>query len=201
MTTISAPPSYSPIAAANQAMPTHASPSEPPSQRGDEEHPAHPAHQPARKAPDGHELTPQELKQIEELRRRDREVRQHEQAHIAAGGRYVRGGASFEYQEGPDGKRYAVGGEVSIDTSEEPDPAATIRKMETVKKAALAPAQPSAQDRAVAAKAQAKEAQARAELQRQQMEGQRSRQDQGASAPYPATQGPLPTGTIIDIVG
>jgi hypothetical protein len=70
----------------------------------------------------------------------------------------VRGGAHFEYQVGPDGKKYAVGGEVSIDTSEIPDnPNATIQKMSTVQRAAMAPADPSPQDRAVAAQAAQKQ--------------------------------------------
>ncbi|WP_459922474.1 putative metalloprotease CJM1_0395 family protein [Desulfatiferula olefinivorans] len=111
------------------------------------------------------ELTEEELKQIEELKARDREVKAHEQAHVAAGGRYVRSGAQFEYQTGPDGERYAVGGEVSIDVSKEPgDPRATIAKMQTVIRAALAPAEPSAQDRAVAAKAAQIEMEARGDV-------------------------------------
>ena len=113
------------------------------------------------------ELTPEEEKRVQELRRRDQEVRAHEQAHIAAGGRYVRGGASFEYATGPDGKKYAIGGEVSIDTTREKDPEATIRKMETVIKAALAPARPSSKDRSVAASAQARKAEASVELAQQ----------------------------------
>ncbi len=125
-----------------------------------------------RKAMDGHELSAEEQRQIEELRARDREVRAHEQAHIAAGGRYVRSGASYHYQTGPDGKKYAIGGEVSIDTSEEKDPKATIRKMEVVRKAALAPARPSAQDRSVAAQASRKMAEAAAELAKMQAEGE-----------------------------
>jgi hypothetical protein len=80
----------------------------------------------------------------------------------------VRGGARYQYQTGPDGKRYAVGGEVSIDASEANTPEATIRKAQTIRKAALAPAQPSAQDRAVAAKAAQMERQARAELAQEQ---------------------------------
>ncbi|MBD3418718.1 MAG: hypothetical protein GF398_01245 [Chitinivibrionales bacterium] len=117
------------------------------------------------------ELTDEEKGRVEELKRTDREVRAHEQAHIAAGGQYVTGGATFEYQTGPDGKRYAVGGEVSIDSSEiANDPEATIRKMQVVRKAALAPAQPSGQDRSVAAAAAQKEAQARQQVMQQKME-------------------------------
>ncbi len=114
---------------------------------------------------DRSELTKEEELAVKELKRRDAEVKAHEMAHLGAGGQYVRGGASFEYQTGPDGRRYAVGGEVSIDTSPVAgDPKATIRKMQTVRRAALAPAQPSGQDRSVAAAASQAEAQARQEL-------------------------------------
>jgi hypothetical protein len=110
------------------------------------------------------DATSSEYRELQELKQRDREVRQHEQAHVAAGGQYVSGGASYSYQRGPDGQQYAVGGEVQIDTSAVPgDPAATVVKMQTVKRAAMAPAEPSAQDRAVAAEASMKEAEARAE--------------------------------------
>jgi hypothetical protein len=110
------------------------------------------------------ELTEEEKKEIQQLEDRDQEVRTHEQAHIAAGGQYVRSGASFEYQTGPDGEKYAVGGEVSIDVSKVPkDPQATISKMQTVIRAAMAPASPSGQDRAVAAKASRIQMEARAE--------------------------------------
>jgi len=113
----------------------------------------------------GAELTPDELAVVNELRNIDREVRAHEQAHISAGGAYIRGGASYQYQRGPDNKSYAVGGEVGIDTApERDDPGATITKMQTVRAAALAPSDPSAQDRAVAAAAAGRESLARAEL-------------------------------------
>lgn len=113
--------------------------------------------------------TSSEYRELQALKARDREVRQHEQAHVAAGGAHVRGGASFSYETGPDGRRYAVGGEVSIDTSAvSGDPEATIRKMQAVRQAALAPAEPSAQDRAVAADAAHAEAQARIEVREQQ---------------------------------
>jgi hypothetical protein len=110
------------------------------------------------------ELSEEEKQEIAELKKRDKEVKAHERAHVAAGGQYVRGGAQYEYEVGPDGHRYAVGGEVSIDTSPvSGDPQATIRKMQVVKAAALAPADPSAQDRAVAAKASMQAAKARSE--------------------------------------
>ncbi len=101
---------------------------------------------------------------VEKLRKIDRKVRAHEMAHLIAGGPYVRGGPYYKYITGPDGKRYAVAGEVKIDTSEEKDPEKTIRKMEVVRRAALAPADPSPTDRRVAAEASAKEARARMKL-------------------------------------
>lgn len=121
-----------------------------------------------RRKPDGQPLNEEDLRMIQELEQRDREVRQHEMTHVAAGGAYVTGGPSYDYQNGPDGKRYAVGGEVQIDTSPEATPEATIAKMRTVRAAALAPAQPSGQDRSVAASAASAEMQARQELMEQQ---------------------------------
>ena len=116
------------------------------------------------------ELTPEEQKLVRRLQKRDREVRAHEQAHKAAGGRYA-GGASYEYETGPDGKKYAVGGEVSISAgSVSGDPKATAEKARTIRRAALAPAQPSAQDRQVAARAAAMEAKAEADLARLRLE-------------------------------
>ncbi len=111
------------------------------------------------------ELTEEEQREVEELKERDREVRRHEQAHKAAAGRYASGAPSFEYEVGPDGQRYAVGGEVSIDVSPvEDDPQATIDKMRQIRSAATAPAEPSNQDRQVAAEAAQLEQQARTEL-------------------------------------
>jgi hypothetical protein len=114
---------------------------------------------------DKNNLTEEEEREVEYLEKRDREVRAHEQAHVMAGGNLVRGGASYSYKTGPDGKRYIVDGEVSIDSSPvEGDPEATIRKAEQIRRAALAPADPSAQDRRVAAEAANMAAQARREM-------------------------------------
>lgn len=74
-------------------------------------------------------LSPEARNQLRELQQRDAEVRAHEQAHLAAGGPHVTGGASYTYQKGPDGRQYAIGGQVSIDTSAVPgDPEATEKK-------------------------------------------------------------------------
>ncbi len=122
------------------------------------------------KANEQNSLTDDELKEITSLKKRDTEVKAHEQAHIAVGGQYV-GSASFDFQTGPDGVRYAVGGEVPIDVSEIPDdPEATATKMEIVQKAALAPVEPSAADRAIASSASMKEMEARSEIASVKME-------------------------------
>ncbi|MFP4682383.1 MAG: putative metalloprotease CJM1_0395 family protein [Ectothiorhodospira sp.] len=119
-----------------------------------------------RRSPSGPErLTPAEERMVQALRQRDQVVRTHEQAHMAAGGGLVTGGATYSYQKGPDGQRYAVGGEVSIDTSRPADPEAAIRKARKIARAALAPAEPSGQDYRVAARARLMEAEARRELQ------------------------------------
>ncbi len=128
------------------------------------------------------ELTDEEKAAVEKLQVLDKKVRAHERAHVAAGGGYIRGGASFEYQTGPDGKKYAVGGEVSIDTSPvKGDPQATIQKMQVVRKAALAPADPSATDRAVAAKATQQETRARMELREEKQGKAEEKETAGAS--------------------
>ncbi len=117
------------------------------------------------KGADQKPLTDEEILRLTELKQRDTEVRTHEQAHLSAAGAYASGGASFSFTTGSNGKRYATGGEVPIDMSKEDTPAATILKMQTVRRAALAPANPSSADRAIAAQASAKESQARKELQ------------------------------------
>ena len=106
-----------------------------------------------------------ESQQLRELKKRDREVRTHELAHLSAAGQHARGGPTFKYERGPDGQRYVVGGHVNIDTSSVAgDPEATLRKAEVVRRAALAPANPSPQDRSVAANASSMAAEARREI-------------------------------------
>ena len=111
-----------------------------------------------------HEQDYQYQKEIRQLETRDREVRAHERAHDTAGGAYT-GAPSYDFEVGPDGKKYAVSGEVSVDLSPvEGNPRATIAKMQKVRAAALAPANPSIQDTKVAASAQATIVQAQAQL-------------------------------------
>jgi SprA-related family len=82
----------------------------------------------------GVRMSEQELRELQTLKRRDAEVRAHEQAHLAAAGQYARGGASFSFERGPDGASYAIGGQVNIDLSKEGSPEDTVRKMQTVRR-------------------------------------------------------------------
>ena len=81
------------------------------------------------------------------------------------------------YERGPDGRQYAISGEVDIDLSKPAEPGEALKKALVVQRAALAPAQPSAQDRAVAAEAAQMATQARAELQQQKAEERRAADD------------------------
>ena len=128
------------------------------------------------------ELTEEQKKKVQVLQERDRAVRAHEAAHKLAGGSYA-GQPTFETVKGPDGQAYAVSGEVSIDTSEVPNnPDATISKLETVIRAALAPSDPSAQDRQVAAEAQAKIQKARQEKEQKATKEAEKTQESGVKA-------------------
>lgn len=102
---------------------------------------------------------------IQELQARDREVRAHEGAHVAAGGNLVISGPSYTYQRGPDGRAYAIGGKVQLDVSEvADDPEASLQKSEQIRRAALAPMDPSPQDIKVAASAGQMAARARLDI-------------------------------------
>jgi hypothetical protein len=109
-------------------------------------------------------LSDEEQRSVADLRRRDLEVRSHEQTHRSVGAQYA-GSIHLDYQVGPDGKRYAVSGSTPIDVAAVPnDPAATLHKMEIVQRAATAPANPSGADRQVASAAAQQAQQARAEM-------------------------------------
>lgn len=127
-------------------------------------------------------LSEAEQRQVAELKERDREVRAHEMAHVAAGAGLVTRGATYTYQTGPDGQRYAIGGEVGIDTSPGRTPEETLAKAERIRAAALAPAEPSGQDRQVAAQASRMAVDARLEIARREFE------QGGARTQAPATR-------------
>lgn len=125
-------------------------------------------------------LTPEEQEVVRELQQTDQRVRAHEQAHKSVAGPYA-GAISYETTTGPDGREYAIGGSVQIDVSAVPNnPEATIRKMEVVERAALAPADPSPEDFAVARAAQAIRQQAQNEL-ADLREAERNGETEGAS--------------------
>ncbi|WP_417606000.1 putative metalloprotease CJM1_0395 family protein [Oceanimonas baumannii] len=134
---------------------------------------AHPA------KPSGEPMTEAEMLELNDLKLRDQEVRTHEQQHAAMGGQHT-GAPNYEFETGPDGKQYAVEGHVQVDMSPVPDdPEATIEKMQQVKAAALAPAEPSQADRSAAAQADQLITEARAELREQQ--GETSQADKPGS--------------------
>lgn len=144
------------------------------------------------KASQSTELSPEDLRVVDQLRATDRRVRAHEQAHVAVGADLVRGGANFAYETGPDRKRYAVAGDVSIDTSRERTPEATIPKAQHIRATALAPADPSPQDRQVASLASQMEIEARQEAAMQAAEERAragSQQASRAIGTYQATGG------------
>ncbi len=118
------------------------------------------------------ELSPDEQRLIKALESRDKEVKAHEAAHQAAGGGMT-GAASYTYQIGPDGKMYAIGGEVSINTPTPSSPKEALKIARQVAAAALAVGEPSPQDFAVAASARMMEVQAQQDLAKEEREKQR----------------------------
>ena len=116
------------------------------------------------------ELSEEDQKKVEELKERDAEVVAHEQAHKAVAGALSPGPIHYEYTQGPDKVNYRTGGHVNITTSEGKTPEETLSRAETIQRAALAPAEPSNQDRAVAAEAAQMAAQARQEISKERVE-------------------------------
>lgn len=114
------------------------------------------------------EFSESEQREIEKLKRRDREVRAHEMAHQSAGGQYA-GTASYSYTTGPDNRRYAVGGSVDIETSPAKTPEETVKKADQIKRAATAPANPSSADLQIAAKATRMKMQAQSKVNQKTM--------------------------------
>lgn len=128
--------------------------------------------------------------QVRALARRDREVKSHEATHTALAGRYA-GAARYEFKKGPDGVLYAVTGSVSIDTSPIPgDSAATLRKAQVIKRAAMGPSDPSSADRAIASAASVMAANASADLTREmQRQLEQGDSQKGVKADEPINAG------------
>ena len=114
------------------------------------------------------ELSREEQRIVSELQAADTNVRAHEAAHMAAGGGLT-SPASYTYERGPDNKMYAVAGEVGISTGEGNTPQESLNKAQTIRRAALAPADPSPQDLKVAAQAASMEMSARAQIMQEKM--------------------------------
>lgn len=114
------------------------------------------------------ELSLEEQRIVSELQAADTNVRAHEAAHMAAGGGLT-SPASYTYERGPDNKMYAVAGEVGISTGEGNTPQESLNKAQTIRRAALAPADPSPQDLKVAAQAASMEMSARAQIMQEKM--------------------------------
>ena len=102
---------------------------------------------------------------VQELKARDTEVRAHELKHLASAGQYASGGIVYDYQAGPDGRLYAVGGHVSVNTgSVSGDPEASLQKARVLRATAMSVSEPSSADSAVAQKAAQMESDAMAEI-------------------------------------
>ncbi|NTV95762.1 MAG: hypothetical protein HGA75_10135 [Thiobacillus sp.] len=140
------------------------------------------------------QLTPEQQQQVQQLKAIDQKVRAHEAAHMSAGAGLT-SGASYQYTRGPDGKQYAVAGEVKIDVSPGQTPSQTLDKAKRIQAAALAPADPSSQDRAVAAQAAQMAMQAQQEMHRAK-QGEGNGQDANAAIAAYVDQEPRPEPSL-----
>lgn len=124
----------------------------------------------------------EDQQRVRQLVERDSEVRSHEQAHTTSGGDLA-GAASFTYERGPDGNSYAVSGEVPISLGKVAgNPEQTLANAQQVQRAALAPTEPSSQDRRVASAAASIELEAQQDIVRLASEAQARREaDAGAA--------------------
>lgn len=114
-------------------------------------------------------LSPDEERLVKDLALRDSQVKTHEGAHQAAGGGMT-GAASYTYQQGPDGKMYAIGGEVSISMKSGATPEETARNARQMISSAMAASNPSPQDFAVASSARILEMKALQQIAKQTQE-------------------------------
>lgn len=113
-------------------------------------------------------LSREEQKEVEKIKRIDREVRRRELVHRAVAGDFARGSVSFKYVTGPDGNKYAVEGHNNIDVRPVPNnPEATIRKAQAIRNVKPASGN-SSQDRSVSTKVAKMEHEARTELNAEQ---------------------------------
>jgi|GEM_PF-2035141 len=133
-------------------------------------------------------LSDQEKKEVEELKSRDREVRQHEQSHQAAAGHLASGGPSYTFENGPDGNKYATGGEVNIKLDQGNTPEEKLRNAQQAERAANAPAEPSSQDKQVASEARRMANEAREEINKSRQENSSTTESEKKPSDDPSTK-------------
>jgi hypothetical protein len=134
------------------------------------------------------QLTPAQQHQVEQLKQIDQHVRDHEQAHLRAAHGIVNSGPSYSYTYGPDGKAYATGGEVGIDTGAETKPQANIDKGRQIQAAALAPSDPSPQDYRVASAGAQLESRGHTDLVKEQRQERATKAASGQPEQSPVPQ-------------
>lgn len=85
---------------------------------------------------------------LEKFKRLDSQTKAHEQQHASLAD--TKGAISYNYQMGPDGKLYATGGHVRLDTSLPQDKDAALAKLDRLSKSAGAPSELSSADASIA---------------------------------------------------
>lgn len=88
---------------------------------------------------------------LQKFKNKDAQIKSHEQVHATIGA--TTSPISYVYQQGPDGKMYAVGGSVRFDVSIPKDPEAAQLKLDQIKRAASSASDPSAADMAISSQA------------------------------------------------
>lgn len=111
------------------------------------------------------EMTLEQANELKRIQGKAEKVVSHEDAHAMVGGTLMLGGPTYQYELGPDGEVYESSGQSRIDMSPlVGNPQGTVFKMQHVKRAAMAPLNPSGADRVVASQADQIENQARKQL-------------------------------------
>lgn len=84
---------------------------------------------------------------LDKFKNLDAQIKGHEQLHASLGD--TKGAISYNYQTGPDGKLYATGGSVRMDTSIPQDEEAALAKLDKLANAVSAPSGLSNADAAI----------------------------------------------------
>ncbi len=93
-----------------------------------------------------HGLSDNEQKAVNELKSRDKEVRLHEAEHMRNPELISVGGPKFTYAIGPDGKAYAIGGNVTLTTGKPKSPEDAMQKAMALKNSSMGVGEPSSKD-------------------------------------------------------